>query len=121
VRLGGLGKLKKIHCIGTRTHNLPACSIVLQPTTIPRAPVTRISNKSYLLSYFYSSFTDTIYSPDNVTQNSGDRKIIRTLKTVCPNKDNVPNISQKHYYVSNNISKGYLLWIMYSTNVYHQY
>jgi hypothetical protein len=38
VRLEGLGKLKKIHLIGTRTLNLPACSIVPQPTTIPRVP-----------------------------------------------------------------------------------
>jgi hypothetical protein len=37
VRLEGLGKLKKIHLIGTRTRDLPACSIVPQPTTtLPR-------------------------------------------------------------------------------------
>jgi hypothetical protein len=29
---------KKIHLIGTRTRDLPACSIVPQPTTLPRAP-----------------------------------------------------------------------------------
>jgi hypothetical protein len=28
VRLEGLGELKKIHLIGTRTRDLPACSIV---------------------------------------------------------------------------------------------
>jgi hypothetical protein len=28
MRLEGLGQLKKIHLIGTRTHDLPACSIV---------------------------------------------------------------------------------------------
>jgi hypothetical protein len=34
----GLGKLKKkIHPIGTRTRDLPVCSIVPQPTTLPRA------------------------------------------------------------------------------------
>jgi hypothetical protein len=39
VRLEGLGKLKKkIHLIGTRTRDLPACTIVPQPTTLPRAP-----------------------------------------------------------------------------------
>jgi hypothetical protein len=37
VRLEGLGKLKKIHLIGTRTCDLPACSIVPQPTMLPRA------------------------------------------------------------------------------------
>jgi hypothetical protein len=39
VRLEGLGKSKKIHLIGTRTRNLPACNIVPQPTTLPRAPI----------------------------------------------------------------------------------
>jgi hypothetical protein len=39
VRLEVLGQLKKIHLIGIRTRNLPACSIVPQQTTLPRAPV----------------------------------------------------------------------------------
>jgi hypothetical protein len=38
VRLEGLGQLKKIHLIDTRTRDLPACSKVPQPTTLPRAP-----------------------------------------------------------------------------------
>jgi hypothetical protein len=38
VRLEELGKLKKIHLIGTRTRDRPACSIVPQPTTLPRDP-----------------------------------------------------------------------------------
>jgi hypothetical protein len=38
----GLGKLKKISLIGTRTRDLPACSIVPQPTTLSRAPHTQI-------------------------------------------------------------------------------
>jgi hypothetical protein len=45
VRLEGLGKLKKIHLIGTRSHNLPACSIVPQQTTLPRAPIVQLENK----------------------------------------------------------------------------
>jgi hypothetical protein len=36
MRLERLGELKIIHLIGTRTHNLPACSIVPQTTTLPR-------------------------------------------------------------------------------------
>jgi hypothetical protein len=36
VRLEGLGQLKKIHLIGTRTSDFPACSIVPQSTTLPR-------------------------------------------------------------------------------------
>jgi hypothetical protein len=39
LRLEGLGQLKKkIHLIGTRTRDFPVCSIVPQPTTLPRAP-----------------------------------------------------------------------------------
>jgi hypothetical protein len=38
VRLEGFGKLKKMHLIGTRTGDLPACSLVPQPTSLPRAP-----------------------------------------------------------------------------------
>jgi hypothetical protein len=34
VRLEGLGKLKKSTSSGTRTGDLPACSIVPQPTTL---------------------------------------------------------------------------------------
>jgi hypothetical protein len=40
VRLEGLGKLKKSTSSGTQTGDLPACSIVPQPTTLPRAPGT---------------------------------------------------------------------------------
>jgi hypothetical protein len=39
VQLEGLSKWKKIHLIGTRTRDLPACSIVPQPTMLPRAPI----------------------------------------------------------------------------------
>jgi hypothetical protein len=39
VRLEELGKLKKFHLIGTRTRDLPVCSIVPQPTTLPRTPL----------------------------------------------------------------------------------
>jgi hypothetical protein len=39
VRLQGLGQLgNRFDLIGTRTRDLPACSVVLQPTTLPRAP-----------------------------------------------------------------------------------
>jgi hypothetical protein len=37
VRLEVLGQLKNIHLIGTRTRDLPVCSIVPQPTALPRA------------------------------------------------------------------------------------
>jgi hypothetical protein len=35
VWLEGLDQLKKIHLIGTQTCDLPACSIVPQPITLP--------------------------------------------------------------------------------------
>jgi hypothetical protein len=38
VRLEGLGKLKQSNDIGIRSRDFPACSIVPQPTTLPRAP-----------------------------------------------------------------------------------
>jgi hypothetical protein len=37
VRLEGLGQLKKSTSSGSRTCDLPACRIVPQPTTLPRA------------------------------------------------------------------------------------
>jgi hypothetical protein len=36
---GRIRSIEKIHLIGTRTHDLSACSIVPQPTTLPRSPV----------------------------------------------------------------------------------
>jgi hypothetical protein len=49
VRLEGLGKLKKYTSTGTQTGDLPACSIVPQPTTLPSAPtfyIVRLWNKN---------------------------------------------------------------------------
>jgi hypothetical protein len=40
VRLEGLGKLEKSTPSGIGTGDLPTCSIVPQPTTLPRAPET---------------------------------------------------------------------------------
>jgi hypothetical protein len=48
VRLEGLDQLKKFHLIGTRTRDLPACSIVPEQTTLSRAP------KSVVPMLFYS-------------------------------------------------------------------
>jgi hypothetical protein len=40
MRLERLGKLTKSnYLIGKRTRDLPACGIVPQPTTLPRAPI----------------------------------------------------------------------------------
>jgi hypothetical protein len=50
VRPEGLGKLEKIHFIGNRSLDLPACSIVPQPTTLLRAHTVLKAAKLY--SYF---------------------------------------------------------------------
>jgi hypothetical protein len=50
VRLEGLGKLKKVQLIGSRTRDLPACSIVPQPTTLPRA-LRRMVRLDYCFRY----------------------------------------------------------------------
>jgi hypothetical protein len=44
VRLEGLGQLKKSTSSGTVTGDLPACSIVPQPTTLPHG--------SFAVNYF---------------------------------------------------------------------
>jgi hypothetical protein len=36
---GRIRYIEKIHLIGTRIRDLPTCSIVPQPTTLPRAPI----------------------------------------------------------------------------------
>jgi hypothetical protein len=40
---GRIRSIAKIHLLGTRTRDLPDCSIVPQPTTLPRAPVQPIA------------------------------------------------------------------------------
>jgi hypothetical protein len=45
VRLEGLGKLKKFTSFGNETGDLPACSIVSQPTTLPWAPIDRKASR----------------------------------------------------------------------------
>jgi hypothetical protein len=50
-RLEGLDQLKKIHLIGTWTRDLPACNIVPQPTTLPRAPGKKCSFSIFHLLY----------------------------------------------------------------------
>jgi hypothetical protein len=54
VLLEGLGKLeeKKIHLTGTRTHDLPACSIVSQPTMLQCAPPFSSYKIKYISIYF---------------------------------------------------------------------
>jgi hypothetical protein len=51
-RLEGLGQLKKSNdLIRNRTRGLPACSIVPQPTTLPRAPYSNVVYEKFVLWY----------------------------------------------------------------------
>jgi hypothetical protein len=56
VRLEGLGKLKKKKSTssGTRTGDLPACSIVPQATTLPHAPFVLYSVIEQFLTVVYN-------------------------------------------------------------------
>jgi hypothetical protein len=55
VRLEGLGKFKKSTSFGTRTGDLTDCSIVPQPTMLPRAPASFMKgNTKGEGSYFVS-------------------------------------------------------------------
>jgi hypothetical protein len=44
--------IEKIHLIGTRTRDLPACSIVPQPTTLSRPPTSRLYANRYKVEDF---------------------------------------------------------------------
>jgi hypothetical protein len=66
---GRIRSIEKIHVIGTRTRDLPACGIVPQPTTLPRAPPTievlletRFSNRSVPRSYKEDNWGDQVSS-----------------------------------------------------------
>jgi hypothetical protein len=62
--LKGLGKLKKFnYLIGTPTCDLPACSIVPQPTTLPRAPVLFLwFLENVWICYFVNTYTSLTHS-----------------------------------------------------------
>jgi hypothetical protein len=63
VRLEVLGQLKKIHLFGTRTRDLPACSIVPQRTTLPRALGEESMYFTYLVTETDSALYRTIKCP----------------------------------------------------------
>jgi hypothetical protein len=58
VQLEGLGKLKKIHLIGTQTRDLPACGIVPQPKKATEFvfPVFRKDN----IAFYYKEPSRTV-------------------------------------------------------------
>jgi hypothetical protein len=54
VRLGGLGRLKKSSAlIGNPPRDLPACSIVPEPTTLPRAPLLLGRNVFFIVPVLF--------------------------------------------------------------------
>jgi hypothetical protein len=63
VRLQGLGKLKKCTSSGTQTGDLPVCSIVPQPTTLPRA----LCPGAYLIEYRDNFVFTCFYTVGNKT------------------------------------------------------
>jgi hypothetical protein len=75
VRLEGLGQLKKIHLIGTRTHDLLACRIVPQPTALPRDPylepdefIPHTSIILLLFSHQYLGLPNGLTTPNAISQ-----------------------------------------------------
>jgi hypothetical protein len=78
VRLERLGKLKKSTSSGIRSCDLPACSIVPQPTTLPRTPSGRIS---YGIIYIYGLHTD-IYVLQSIISWTG-----RMVALLCTTAD----------------------------------
>jgi hypothetical protein len=75
VRLERLGKWEKCNdLIGTRTRDLPACSLVSQPTTLPRDP-------NFLQNYYYYIFMFNLvyiqFSVNNATIYSSIHIIFR--------------------------------------------
>jgi hypothetical protein len=59
VRLEGLGKLKKSTSSGIRSRELPACSVVPQPTTLPRTLL--LCNAVHDMSYYFQYKTRILH------------------------------------------------------------
>jgi hypothetical protein len=57
---GRIRSIEKIHLIGTRTRDLLVCSIVPQPTTLPRAPFVGKTNRKYIFSPVCTSPTHEV-------------------------------------------------------------
>jgi hypothetical protein len=62
----GLAKLKYIYIylIGARSRDLPACNIVLQPTTLPRVPSSDLFSSE--LIWYYRSYRQSVGLPGRV-------------------------------------------------------
>jgi hypothetical protein len=60
---GRIRSIEKINIIGTRTRDLPACSIMPQPTTLPCVPITKGNNQSsFRILYFSILLHDILHS-----------------------------------------------------------
>jgi hypothetical protein len=65
VRLEGLGKLKKANDIANQTRDLPVCSIVPQPTTLPRAPYQQMHELFHLkITIFWNVMQSSLVDTD---------------------------------------------------------
>jgi hypothetical protein len=80
VRLEGLGQLKKSNdLIGNRTRNLPACSIVPQPTTLPRTPASTLDYIEFLTVIIAPIYFDHTELPTVIT----NEKLVSLLADKC--------------------------------------
>jgi hypothetical protein len=68
VRLDLLGKLKESTSSETRTGDLPTCSIVPQPTALPRAPCNTVSGIITQHKIFLRNIMATKIKTHNVTE-----------------------------------------------------
>jgi hypothetical protein len=109
VRLEGLGKLKKYTSSGARTGDLPACSRVLQPTTLPRAPALQISifclpinqRKLFIFDSVLTPYGSHTGSRNKIQVKCGSLDISQRLHAIksfraigCVNRELVSNVSE---------------------------
>jgi hypothetical protein len=110
VRLEGLATLKRTHLIGARSRDLPAFSIVPQPTTLPRAPVLYgeihithlcICRYLYIITVWLSIYSETFrrkYAPEVVvSQLFMWNRFVKILQCLTLKSENY-KISICHHY-----------------------
>jgi hypothetical protein len=92
---------EKSNDIGNRTQDFPACSIVPQPTTLPHALVTILSNRSNLSNKFY--IKQFIVRVNGFGLNCCDWQDRTTrTRTVCSNRTG-PNSSDEIIFNYRNV------------------
>jgi hypothetical protein len=114
VRLEGLGKLKKINLIGTRTRDFLACSIVPQPTM--RAPMTVHDTWEYWVFALYLSSTILNEHVLELDQNHPVTEIssfqqIQINKCIAKQRDYIDTWLRYPFTSLNRMVFKYRLWI----------